>query len=157
MRSVEVVQPDLPPAVYQFWSDTDRRCLYVGQASRNVGDRIKAHFDGRRSHALEGTVIRYQFLRHGATQLELDLAEQTLIHQLTPRGNKQHNWSHYDRVWDMRVQRRHYQAAKARVPWALTWALAKVWVRDTVKRAARGLLLVATVDVLLALVWYLMR
>lgn len=155
--SVELVPPPLAPTVYEFWSTTDQRCLYVGKAGTNPGDRIKSHFDNRKSWALTADMIRLHRLPHGSPTAALDIAEQTRIRQLTPRGNKEFNWGHYDRVWDMRVQREAYRAAKTRVPWAITWALGKVWVRGTVKRVARTLTAVAVVDVLLVLAWLVAR
>ena len=147
----------LPPTVYEFWSSQDQRCLYVGKASVNPGDRIKSHFDNRKPWALTADVIRLERLPLGTPTTLLDEAERSRIHQLTPRGNQVDNWGHTDWVWAARVERDAYRAARARVPWKLTWRLAKVWAKTTVKRVTRGLVWAAAVDAALLLAWGALR
>jgi excinuclease UvrABC nuclease subunit len=147
----------LAPCVYSFWSTADQRCLYVGKAGTNPGDRIKSHFDQRKPWALTADVIRLERLPLGTPTVVLDEAERARIHQLTPRGNQVNNWGHTDWVWAARVERDAYRAAKARVPWALSWRLAKVWARSLTRSVARTLAWVAIVDVVLVLAWTLLR
>ena len=147
----------LAPTVYSFWSSADRRCLYVGKAGTNPGDRIKAHFDNRKPWALTADVIRLERLPLGTPTTLLDEAERARIHQLSPRGNQVDNWGHTDWVWAARVERDAYRVARARVPWALSWRLAKVWAKTMVGRVVRGLMWAAAVDLTLLLAWLLAR
>lgn len=114
-----------PPVVYEFWSSSDNRCLYVGKASRNPGDRIKSHFDQRKPWALEADWIRLHRLPENVPPQLLDLAEQQRIGMLTPRGNKQHNRGNYDALWARRVAVAHAELIGAPVGWRTSLGL--VW------------------------------
>lgn len=138
----------LPHCVYAFWSSRDQRCLYVGKASTNPGDRIKSHFDHRQPWAVSADWIRLHWLDPG---VPIDVAEQALIHQLTPRGNKQFNRGHYDAVWAAQVARRQAVATGGMIGWRATLDLVGAWVRSACGWVVRTAVTVAVVDAVVVL------
>jgi hypothetical protein len=128
--------------------DTSPTPLYVGKAGSNPGDRIKAHFDGRKPWALSATRIELNWLPFGA---DLDAAEQALIHAARPRGNRQHNRGHHDAAWARQVAVAHARAAGANLPVTQVVGLWVLVVRAWLRRAARTLVMVAMVDLAIVL------